>query len=159
MRPDRVFRGVAEAPEDLLAVVCQALGKLGGEELGHGDLALRLLAAVHPLDGMVGQLAGSLHARQMLGEPVPPDLEAAYRLPERMALLAVADGQLERAVHERVGHQRGRQPLALEMLHDVVEALIPFAQDVALGMRHSSKKSSQVSEAALPTFLSFLPTR
>src|ERR1035438_882045 len=34
-----VFGGVAEAAEDLHAVVTQALRQLGGVELGHGDLA------------------------------------------------------------------------------------------------------------------------
>src|SRR3954470_24385622 len=118
-----VLLHVAGAAVDLDALVGHLDGDPRCVELGHRDLAHRVLAVLVPPGRGVDHLACGLDLGGHLGELVPDHLEAADGAPERGALLGV----LERAVHAALsaGHAAGSpdQPLALELPHDVVEAL------------------------------------
>src|SRR4029453_9300712 len=61
---------------------------------------------------------------------VPPDLERADRLAERLSLLAVIDRVLHRALHLVKRAERGGQSLALEIDHRVIKPPVQFAQQV-----------------------------
>ena len=84
----------------------------------------------------VDHLAGRLDLRGHVGELVPDRLELADRAAEGGAV----GGVLERAVEAALGAghaARGAdQPLALELPHDVVEALALLAEQRVLGHAH-----------------------
>src|SRR5580658_308151 len=89
---DGVFGGVAETAENLHAVVTQALRQLGCVQLGHGDLANRLLPAISQVERAVDQPAGGLHVGTVFGKLMAPDLITAHGIPECLTLLAVLNG-------------------------------------------------------------------
>jgi hypothetical protein len=53
--------------------------------------------------------------------------------------------------------RRNRDPPAIEHLHRVNEAVPDLAEHVRVGTRQSSRISSAVSEARMPSLFSFLP--
>src|SRR6266849_3795878 len=124
---DGVLAHVPVAAVELHAVVSDAVGHLGGEELGHGDFAHRVVAPGVCLTRRVGEPAPGLDQRGEIGELVAHGLLLRERAAERLALADVGDGVLERARGHGDGVQAGHQALALEDAHDLVEpdALAP----------------------------------
>src|SRR6185369_6411009 len=57
-------------------------------------------------------------------------LEGGDRLAERVALLHVGDGVVERAPARRDGRDADAEPLLLELLHEIPEALPLLAEQV-----------------------------
>jgi hypothetical protein len=83
---------------------------------------------------------------------VPDDLELADLAAERGALLGVLQGLLEAVLRARDAARGADQALALELPHDVVEALADLAEHALSGTRTSWKASSAVSLACMPSF-------
>src|SRR5690349_13818453 len=69
----------------------------------------------------------------MLGEAMSPDLEAADFGSERPALMTVFDRIPDAFIHRGESAERGGEPFALKVFHDVVEAAIHLAEDIAGG--------------------------
>src|SRR5947209_10004033 len=97
-------------------------------ELGHRDLAHRVLAVLEAPRGRVDELPRGLDLRRHLGELVADDLEVPDRAAERLALLGVLEGAVEAALRARDAARGADQALALELPHDVVEALADLAE-------------------------------
>ena len=134
---DRVLGDVAEAAVDLHAVVHDPLGQIAAEQLGHGDLAGRLHRLLHEAIGReVGETPRGLDRGDVLDELVPPDLELGQRATEGLALLAVANRVAHGQLHPGDRPERGDEALALEVGHDVIEAVILLAEPVADGDAH-----------------------
>src|SRR2546427_5996896 len=119
---DRVLAHVPVAAVELHAVVGDAVGHLGGEELDHGDLAHRLVAVGVLLTRRVGEAAPGLDQRREIGKLVTDGLLLREWAAERVALADVGDGVLERARGHGDRVQAGHQALALEDAHDLVES-------------------------------------
>jgi hypothetical protein len=64
---------------------------------------------------------------------VLPHLALDDRLAERGSVFSVRNGVLERQARGRRGAHRGDEPLGLEVLHQVHEALVLFTEQVVLG--------------------------
>src|SRR3954447_6395809 len=79
---DLVLLHVAVAAEDLDALVGDLAADAGGEELGHRDLADRILTVAEAPGGGVGELFGGFDLRRHLGELVADRLELADRAAE-----------------------------------------------------------------------------
>src|SRR4051812_16539539 len=122
---------VAHAAVELLAVVDHPLHEIAREELGHADLLHRRLAPVEEVAGAVGEPARRLDSGEVLDELVPPHLELGERLPERAALVSIAQRLLHQLLHALHRADGGHQPLSLEVGHHVVEALVLFAEQVS----------------------------
>src|SRR5579875_2660369 len=125
---DSVLLHVPVAAVDLDALVGHLDGDPGGVQLGHRDLPHRIFAVLKAPGGGVDHLTGALDLGRHLSELVPDDLEAADRASEGGALLGVAQGPIEHVLGG--GHRAGGadQALALQLPHDVVEALADLAQ-------------------------------
>ena len=126
---DAVLLHVAGAAVDLDALVGDLDGDARGVQLGHRDLAHGVLAVLEAPGRRVDHLARRLDLRRHLGELVADDLEVADRAAERVALLGVLERLLEAPLGAGDAARRADQPLALELPHDVVEALALLAQD------------------------------
>src|ERR1700682_2832568 len=63
---------------------------------------------------------------------MPPDLVVADWISKSSALSAVVDRIAHRFFHAGQRENRGREALALEIMHHIVEALIHFTQNVSL---------------------------
>src|SRR3954469_3758205 len=129
---DVVLLHVAGSAVDLDALVGDLAGDPRGVELRHRDLAHRVLAVREPPGGRVDELAGRLDLRRHLGELVAGHLELADRAPERLPLVRVPERLVEHRLRARPRARRADQPLALELPHDVVEALADLAEDGAV---------------------------
>src|SRR5271156_5094179 len=68
----------------------------------------------------------------MLGEAMPPDLEMANRAAEGGSLRAVIERLADRSLGAGQRENRGREPLTLEVVHHVVEALVHLPEHIAL---------------------------
>src|SRR5262249_8215335 len=101
--------------------------------------------------GPVRQRAGGLVLRVKVDELVLPDLALDNRLTEGRALAAVGHGLVERDAGPAERRGAGDEPLGLEVLHEVHEPEVLFAEQVT---RAPSRTSPAVSLAWLPTFLS-----
>src|SRR5262249_50887210 len=125
---DAVLLHVAGAAVDLDALVGDLDRDPRGVQLRHRDLADRVLAVLEPPRGDVDHLPRRLDLRRHLGELVADHLELADLAAERGALLRVLQGAVEAAL--RAGDATGGadQPLALQLPHDVVEALADLAE-------------------------------
>src|SRR3989475_12644169 len=129
---DRVLAHVPVAAVQLHAVVGDAVGHLGGEELDHGHLAHRLAAVRVVLARRIGAPPPGFDERGEVGELVAHDLLLRERPTERVALADVGDSVLERALGHGDRVQTGHQALALEDAHDLVEP-DAFAAEQILG--------------------------
>src|SRR3954469_18549758 len=125
---DAVLLHVAGTAVDLDALVGHLDGDARGVELGHRDLADRVLAVLEAPGRRVDHLPRRLDLRRHLGELVADHLELADLAAERLALQGVLDGLLEAALGARDAARGADQPLALELPHDVVEALADLAE-------------------------------
>jgi hypothetical protein len=76
--------------------------------------------------------------------------------PNAVRSLRVCSVMLEAALGARDAARGADQALALELPHDVVEALADLAEDRRLGTRTSWKASSAVSDACMPSFCRLL---
>src|SRR5436190_9003631 len=126
---DSVLLHVAGAAVDLDALVGDLDRDARSVQLGHRDLADGVLAVLVAPGGRVDHLPRALDLRRHLGELVADHLELADLAAERGALLGV----LQRTVEARLGAGDAAggadQALALELPHDVVEALADLAED------------------------------
>src|SRR3954466_2171012 len=95
---DPVLAHVAGPAVDLDALVGDLDGDARGVQLGHRDLAHRVLAVGEAPGGRVDHLPRRLDLRRHLGELVADDLELPDRPPERLALLRVAQRLVEHAL-------------------------------------------------------------
>ena len=96
-----VLDRVADRAVALQRLAGDELGGIGGEALGHRDVARRRRQPVlHGIRGAVDDRAGELEGEQRVGEVVLDRLEAADRHPELLALLHVVDGCLQQAIGE-----------------------------------------------------------
>src|SRR4051812_32026554 len=93
---DAVLLHVAGAAVDLNALVRDLHGDPRGVQLRHRDLAHRILAVRETPGRGVDQLARGLDLRGHVGELVPDHLEVADLAPERLALVGVLEGHVER---------------------------------------------------------------
>src|SRR3954447_24657156 len=130
---DPVLAHVAGPAVDLDALVGDLDGDARGVQLGHRDLAHRVLAVGEAPGGRVHELAGGLDLGRHLGELVPGDLEPADRPAQRGALARAGPRLVERARRPRHAARGADQPLALELPHDVVEALADLTEHGRVG--------------------------
>src|SRR5690349_20956870 len=130
---DPVLLHVAGAAVDLQALVGDLDGDPRGVELGDRDVAHRVLAVLHAPGGVVDEVARGFDLHRHLGELVPCDLELRDRTAEGGALVGVLERLLEQPLGAGYRARRADQPLALELPHDVVEALADLAEDRGVG--------------------------
>jgi hypothetical protein len=86
--------------------------------------------------GHVHHLARRLDLRGHLGELVADHLELADLAPERLALVCVLQRAVERFLRARHAAGGADQALALQLPHDVVEALAHLAEHGGVGHAH-----------------------
>jgi len=129
----------------LEAGVGRLAGDIADEDLDHRDVlhgvhAQRLLELVAlvvvTVHGLVDIRLGRLELGEQVDELVLPDLALDDRLAERAALATVGDGVLDHEERARDGRDASDQPLGLEVLHEVHEAHVLFAEAVAFGDTH-----------------------
>src|SRR4051794_14483099 len=125
---DAVLLHVAGAAVDLDALVGDVDRNPRGVQLRHRDLAHGVLAVVEAPSRRVDHLASALDLRRHLRELVADDLGLADRAPERLALLRVLERLLEHPLGAGDAARGADQALALELPHDVVEALAELAE-------------------------------
>src|SRR3954447_20938946 len=123
-----VLLHVSGAAVNLDALIGHVDGDPRGVQLRHRDLADGVLAVLEAPGGRVDHLPGRFDLRRHLGELVADDLEVADRAAERVALLGVLHRAVEAALGARHAAGGADQALALELPHDVVEALALLAQ-------------------------------
>src|SRR3712207_1721324 len=128
-----VLAHVAGAPVDLQALVGDLAGDARREQLGHRDLAHRVLAVGEAPGGRVVELARGLELGRHLGELVAADLELPDRPAEGGALAGVGERLVEQPLRAGDGQRGADHALALELPHDVLEALADRAEDRAVG--------------------------
>src|SRR5215210_1080848 len=120
---DLVLLGVAVAAVDAERLLHDLLARLGGEQLGHAGLEVGALARVLHARGLQGEQSRGLDLGGHVGELELDRLVLRDRLAEGLALLGVAQRQLERALrdaHSAGGHVH---PPDLERIHHLREAL------------------------------------
>src|SRR5258708_39004002 len=106
---------------DLDAVVGDLEADTRRGELGHGDLADRVLASLAAPRSGVDELARRLDLGRHLGKLVADDLEAADGASEGGPLLGVLEGAVEHLLSPGHGGSSADEALALELPHDVEE--------------------------------------
>src|SRR4051794_37074004 len=126
---DPVLAHVAGPAVDLDALVGDLHTDPRGVQLGHRDLAHRVLAVGEAPGRRVDELPRGLDLRRHLGELVPGHLELADRATERRALERVGERFVKSPLGARDAARRSDQPLPLKLPHDVVEALADLAED------------------------------
>src|SRR5215210_4473886 len=130
---DLILLRVAVAAVDAKRFLGIRAGGLGGEELRHPRLDVRALARVLHARGLQGEQPGRFEPRSHLGELERDRLVLGDRLAERLALLRVAQGQLERALGDADAASSHVHATQLERVHHLPETLadpIPPAEDV-----------------------------
>ena len=141
---------------DLHTLVGHIEGGLGGQQLGHADLADRVLPRRIAQRRGVDQLAARLHAGGHRRELVADGLEAADGLAERLALLGVVKGLVERVLP--VGQAAGGadQALSLQLPHDLREAAALLAQEGVGGHPHVVEGEHRRVRSVHPELLELL---
>src|SRR3954470_2148608 len=97
---DLVLLGVAVAAVDAQRLLGAEAAGLAREQLGHAGLEVRALAGVLQARGLDRQHPRGLELRGHVGELELDHLVLGDRLAERLALLGVADRQLEGALRQ-----------------------------------------------------------
>src|SRR4051794_5227391 len=121
---DLVLLGVAVAAVDAERVLHDLLAGLRGEQLRHAGLEVRALAGVLQARGLAGEEASGLDLRGHVRELELDRLVLRDRLAERLALLRVAQRELERALGD--AHTPGGNVDAsdFQRVHHLAEALV-----------------------------------
>src|SRR3954467_11947526 len=130
---DLVLAHVAGPAVDLQALVRDLAAHLRRVQLGHRDLAHRVLAVGEAPGGGVDELARGVDLGGQGGELVADPLEVPDLAAERPPLERVGQRAVERPLGAGDAARRADQPLALELPHDVVEALADPAEHRAAG--------------------------
>src|SRR4051812_13526021 len=133
---DLVLTHVTGAAEDLQALVGHRAAHLGGVQLGHRDLAHGVLAVGEAPGGGVDELTRGFDLGRHRRELVADDLEVADLAPERLALERVGERAVEGALCARDAARGADEALALELPHDLVEALADLPEDGVGGNAH-----------------------
>src|SRR5215217_5390971 len=120
---DLVLLGVAVAAVDPEGVLDDLLAGLRGEELGHAGLEVGALARVLHAGGLERQQPRRLDLRGHVGELELDGLVLGDRLAERLALLAVAQAELQRALGDADAARGDVDAADLERVHHLAEAL------------------------------------
>ena len=130
----RELLGVAVAAEDLDRLAGLAAGDRGGEELGLRALdAVRAAGLLQPRGApheRAGGLDLGLHVGQLLLDRAQPGDRAA----ERVALLRVARGEVERGLRDADGLRGDPDPAAVERAQRDAHAAAGLAQALARGV-------------------------
>src|SRR5262245_45127352 len=143
---DRILLRVAHAAVDLLRLAGHPLGDLAREELDERRLRLRLgPARVERRRDLVRERARALDERRHARDLPARELVVADRRAEDLALARVADGRLERGLHDAHRARRRLEPPAREALHLEVEAL----PEAALAADHVLDRDVVALEAHL----------
>src|SRR4051794_35218137 len=120
---DLVLLRVAVAAVDAEALLDALLAGLRGEQLGHAGLEVRARAGVLHPRGLAGYEAGGLDLGRHIGELELDRLMLGDRLAEGLALLAVAQGELEGALGDADAAGGDIDATDLERVHHLHEAL------------------------------------
>ena len=144
----RILFHVAHAAVELHAGVGHFAHQPPGLELGHRGFARVVLAAIHDAAAVVTHLPQELDFGNQLRQLEVDPLVFDQRLAERLAAAAVFDRHLEDLFRAGRRAQRADQPLVLELLHLVDEALAFFAD--AVGHRHADVVEHQLGRVAGP---------
>src|SRR5215210_3774141 len=121
---DLVLLRVAVAAVDSERLLDDLLAGLRREQLGHAGLEVRALAGVLHPGRLQREQARRLDLRRHVGELELDRLVLGDRLAEGLALLRVAQGQLERALGDPDAAGRDVDPAHLERVHHLDEALV-----------------------------------
>src|SRR5215213_3583166 len=153
---DAVLLHVPRASVDLEALVDHLARHPRRVELRYRDLAHGVLAACEAPGRRVDQLPARLDLGGHVGELVADRLEAADRASERRSLARVLERLVEALL--RAGHAPGRtdQALALELPHDVVEALALLAECGLGGHAHVLEREQRGVGGVHPELLELL---
>src|SRR6476661_7204028 len=119
---DLVLLRVAVAAVDAEALLDALLAGLRGEELGHAGLEVGADAGVLHLRRFAGDQAGRLDLGGHVGELELDRLVGGDRLAEGLALLAVAEGQLQGALGDADAAGGDVDATDLERVHHLHEA-------------------------------------
>src|SRR5829696_594768 len=120
---DLVLLRVAVAAVDAERLLHDLLAGLGGEQLGHARLEIRALPRVLHARGLQREQPGGLDLRGHVRQLELDRLVLRDRLAERLALLRVAQRQLEGALGDANSAGRHVDPADLERVHHLREAL------------------------------------
>src|SRR6201996_859437 len=115
------FGRVAVAAENTDRVQRDLHGGLGGEQLGHARLQVGPLTGVVAAGGVQDQLAGGGELGGHVGQVVADRLVLPDRLAERLPLLGVAQGVLERGPADAEGPARDLDAAHLQAAHHLRE--------------------------------------
>src|SRR6185437_4978630 len=121
---DLVLLGVAVATVDAQALLGAEAARLRGEQLRHAGLHVRALAGVLHRCGTAHEQPRGVDLGGHVGELELDRLVLGDRLAERLALLGVFHGQLERALGEPHAARRDVDPAEVERVHHLHEALV-----------------------------------
>ncbi len=125
-RAHRRLLEVAGAAEHLQARVDEAVLHLRAVLLRHRDLGDRILVVHDAPRGRVEQRARRLELGRGVGELVRDHLVLGDRTAERRALARVRDRLVEHLRGVTDARRRAREPLVLELPHQLREALARF---------------------------------
>src|SRR4051794_20850359 len=120
---DLVLLGVAIAAVDPEGVLDDLFAGLGREQLRHAGLEVRALARVLHAGRLEGEQPRGLDLRGHVGELELDRLVLGDRLAERLALLAVAQTELQRALRDPDAAGRDVDAADLQCVHHLAEAL------------------------------------
>src|SRR4051812_29757329 len=120
---DLVLLRVAVAAVDAEALLDALLAGLRGDQLGHAGLQIGTHAGVLHPRRLTGDEAGGLDLGRHVGELELDRLVLGYRLAERLALLAVAQGELEGALGDADAAGGDVDAADLQGVHHLHEAL------------------------------------
>src|SRR5258708_1624060 len=133
---DLVLLRVAVAAVNAKALLDALLAGLRGEQLRHPSLEIGALAGVLHPRRFAGDETGRLDLGRHVGELELNRLVLGDRLAEGLALLAVAEGQLQRSLRDSDAASGDVDPAELERVHHLPEALVQplgFAPEDAVG--------------------------
>src|SRR3954469_5582305 len=124
---DLVLLGVPVAAVDAQRLLRAEAAGLAGEQLGHARLEVGALARVLQPRRLEREHPGRLELRRHVGELELDRLVLGDLPAERLALLGVADGELEGALGEADAARGDVDAPDLERVHHLREALVEAA--------------------------------